>query len=42
MPWMFGMITAIVRVEQLTRETSSPPPVGITSATFHVLAGTVT
>src|SRR5215510_9014654 len=39
--WL-GMITAIVRVEQLTRNRSSPLSLGRTSATFHVEEGTVT
>src|SRR5262245_619794 len=41
MPCVFGMMTAMVREEQLTREMSSSP-LGITNATFHVYAGTVT
>jgi hypothetical protein len=36
------MITAMVRVEQSTREISSPLAFGRTSATFHVEFGTVT
>ena len=42
MPWMFGMITAMVRVEHDTRATSSPSAFGMTSATFQVCAGTAT
>src|SRR5215510_11921088 len=38
----FGMITAMVRVEQLTRARSSPPSFGRTRATFQVADGTVT
>src|SRR5262245_45307499 len=38
----FGMITAMVRVEQLTRARSSPPSLGRTRATFQVDEGTVT
>ena len=42
MPWMFGIMTAIVCVAHETRAMSSPSAFGITSATFHVCAGTAT
>ena len=41
MPWL-GIITAMVRVAQETREMSSPSAFGNTSATFQVCGGTVT
>ena len=40
-PWTFGMMTAIARVDAVTRAMSSPSCSGSTSATFHVYAGTV-
>src|SRR5262245_30920348 len=39
--WL-GMMTAIVRVEHVTRDKSLPAAFGSTSATFHVEDGTVT
>src|SRR3954469_7434999 len=39
---MLGMITQRVRVDAVTRATSSPLAFGRTSAHFQVLAGTVT